>query len=185
MRDLNFLNAHIDLKTSIINKYKNAMIATGVFVVILFGVFLWNIYRISNLNNEIAAANAFINSSDNLEKLDKYHEVVNKTNALNKYYLQISDLTQKLDGVDRINSDLVKTIAGLMPEEIFIKEMSISTGSLDIKGVGETRQSIAEFQHNIKQKDIFTEVFIDVITKEVTTKESYSFTLKCGLKGVK
>ena len=185
MRDLNFLNSHIDNKTNLFNKYKNLMIGIIALVLILSCVYAWNVLEIHNLNVEISDAKAFVKSSDNLQKLNTYRDTVNKTEALKKYYVNINSINDKLDNVDRIKSTLVEEIAALLPQSVFIQSMSIAIGNIELSGTSETRVSLAEFQHNLKQQGIFSDVFISSINREANVKESYSFTLKCGLKGVK
>lgn len=185
MGDLNFLNSHIDIRKTLINKYMNVMIALTVIAVMFLGVFLWNIYRMHSLNSQINTAQNFLKSSDNLQKLKTYRDAVNKTDALKKYYDEINNINENLDNVSGINSSLLEKISGIIPEDTFIQNMSISSSGIDISGNSEIRVSIAEFQHNLKQLDIFKDVFISIINKEANVKVGYSFTLRCELKGVK
>ena len=184
MRDINFFSPYVDKKTSFILKNKYVMVSGATLLIACSILIFSNTYRINSLEQDIQAGRIYLNSADNMTKLVKYKDAVSKLDSLIQYYQQIEGITNELDQIDIINSNLLTALSTIVPQDVFLQNLSIDTGSINISGVSRTRTAVAELLHNVKNEGLFADAFVDSINNVSKDDNNYSFTLKCKLKGV-
>ena len=94
-----------------------------------------------------------------------------------------------LENSDVINSELLETVNSTIPQGIFFRNIMLSSGIITINGLTDSRVSVAEFYHNLKELGIFYEInvgaisYIEIIEEGVVVSADYTFDIQCMLKG--
>lgn len=180
--DFNFFSPYIEVKRTSKNKSLSAFFITGVVIVILFGFHFINGRSIDRLEQEIAALEIFLNDSKTEQKVNDINDKKEKIKILKQYYEMIENLNIQMEQLDVISTSLLEEIALALPQDIFLKEMSLTSNEILITGISENRKSIAEFEHNLKSIEKLQMVHVHTIREESNGLETLVFTMECTFK---
>lgn len=187
MRDINFFSPYIETKKA--SKFKKIYYIAGASVVMaaLLSFFGWTFFSIHQYQKKIDQDKKFLSSKT--EQVKNYELTKKKVEIMNRYYTVFIDYMNQINKTDLVSSSMLTAISDSMPKAVAIKTMGISQEGIILQGTSEDKTQIAEFEYNLKQKAVFTKVFVDAITKqeanaEMGTPETYAFSLKCGIGDV-
>lgn len=184
MRDYNFFE-HFFQKKKKANTRK-AYIGILTFIIIggMGAVFLINILRIKNLENQIYDSKKILSSEEISIVYEKKSKGEQKLEILNTYYAYIDSLNKAILRTDYIKSDLIKTISKVVPGSVSFKSINISDRLIAMEGTSSTRVNIAEVQHNLNKLEIFDDVHVSsiILDKDDTANLSFNFSIRFKLK---
>ncbi|WP_130807159.1 PilN domain-containing protein [Senegalia massiliensis] len=182
MTDINLFSPYIkkEKNSSINSKYIIISIALFLLLAIIYtGWYYYNTYKIQN---NIVKMNNILNSKKVQSQLNKL-EVKNKEiQILDKYLHSTNEINSEFEEVNTINTNIIKSINSSMPNSLYFSSMSITNNIVEINGTTENRESIAEFQQVLSEKDFFSNVYITSISKD-NLNDKYIFVLTSILRG--
>lgn len=199
--DFNFFESYIGIHKK--KKFKHLYITSIILTLTLIFLtsFIWNYIKINNTQKEIESLKIQVESSQAKAKLNEVDKLKKKYDVLNKYYGQAYVITTAIDNKSIISSTLIEKIFSQIPKTLSFKSFNVKVGdkgvggNIDIQGVAESRDNIAELEHNLKSIDSIKEVQVSSISEinnalesklniNLTNKSSYTFSMKCILKDV-
>ncbi|WP_035289724.1 PilN domain-containing protein [Clostridium sp. KNHs214] len=182
MKDFNFFQIEsYDEKKK--NNKKNYILATaGVLVFIMVLISGYKLMKNAKLNKEIQTMKSYINSKENSKKLEDAEREQEKLKILEKYKQKVSPIAEFIESSGNINSYLINNIYTSVPKNVYFKSVNMDNNNIQIQAEGSKRQDIAEFQYNLKETNLFKNIFVSNINQSKGGK--YIFNLKCTLKDV-
>jgi hypothetical protein len=183
MRDLNFFLPYTQPNKE--SKKSNiALLVLGcIFAVYVLGTSIWFFSYRTILNGDINDYKSDIKNSSLQNKYNSAETSIKKYDLLNKYNDGINTTYTVIDSKSIVSSSMINTIISTLPKDVFFTTISVGDGTVQIQCASESRVSIAEFEHNLMKLDMLTNVEVSGLSAD-TTKNKYSFTAKCTLKGV-
>lgn len=182
MNDYNFFEENPQQTLNLRFKKLYGIVIALVLICIFGGITVFNIIKINTLNKEIASMEEILNSQENIKKLEEVNKLSKKLDILNKYYDAVSSADKTINDGDNIKSSLINEISSTVPEDVYFGSININSSNINIQASGKSRRSIAEFEYNLKNLNIFESVYIDSISESQNNK--YVFNVKCILKDV-
>ncbi|NEZ46558.1 PilN domain-containing protein [Clostridium niameyense] len=185
-QDFNFFKNYIG-KEKQEKRNTNVIISSiSILILIFIGSYFLNFIHIKNLENEIGNLEKFVNSPASKLKISTMETLEKKEKILDEYYASVKKINTNVEKRDIVNSKLLEQISKVVPGNVSFKLTSISSDGIQIQGVSENRQSIAEIQHNLKALNFIEDVQVSNINENLdeNTSKNYSFSLKCTLKDV-
>lgn len=137
------------------------------------------------LEKEFTTLEAYLNTPEVIKKVNEVEEKKKKLNEMKKYFSILEQINKNIDSVYVMNSAFIEKIAGVLPKELFINNLSVTLEDLQIQGTSNNRVAIAELEHNLKDLEMFYSVHISTISKESKESSNYIFNLICIFKDVK
>ncbi|MCY6355050.1 PilN domain-containing protein [Clostridium sp. ZS2-4] len=180
MRDYNFFEAFSEDKKSTNLRFVYVGVATSIIVGIMVIGYLYTVFTINSLENEIASKEKILNSKELKTASQKMEIAQKKLNLLNSYYDAVEKVNKITSDSDMIKTALIKNISNQVPKEVSFQVMNISD-NLTLQGTAANRTSIAEFEYNLKKCGVFDDVYVPSITGDEEGKE-YSFNIICTFK---
>lgn len=174
MKDLNFFSTYSKRTEKRINKSKliyGAAIAISVIMVFLA---TYNFFIIRKANKDLLASKQQVEKFETNEKIDEIHEKEADLAELKENVSKLNVLDDYVREKDIINEGLLSTIRNAIPADLFLRNMVLNYDSIKIEGNSLGKEAIAQFQYNIKNLDVFVEVFVPQITYN---DSYYSFTM--------
>ncbi|WP_171011284.1 PilN domain-containing protein [Haloimpatiens lingqiaonensis] len=182
MKDFNFFQVESYDEKEKSNK-KNYILATaGILVFFMVLTSGYKLIRTFKLNKEIKAMESYINSKENIEKLKEAERQQDKLKILEQYKQKVSPIADFIESSGNINSYLINNIYISIPKDVYFKSINMDNNNIQIQGQGSRREDIAEFQYNLKDTNLFKNIFVSNISQSEGGK--YIFNLKCTLKDV-
>ncbi|HCW53494.1 MAG TPA: fimbrial protein [Clostridium sp.] len=184
MNDINFFSVYQekDKEKNDILKYMYAtLIVFSAFVLISVGV---NTIRIFMLNREINNYTEKLNDSTIQTELKEANKINSEIDILNKYTKKLGEISENIESRDNVSNNLLISINEKIPSEIYFKNIEVKSNEINIKGISSNNDSVAEFQHNLKQMNNMSDVFVESLDGNDSVKGEYSFQIKCILKDV-
>lgn len=183
MRDFNFFMPYqqqiSDKKTSSANIIP---IATGIgAAVICLAIAGFNYMNIMSMNKSISELDYKMSSEEFVSDINRVQAKIDELNSLKKDELIFASLKTFMDIQSKVNESVVRLIASQVPDNLYLMDLSIVQGSIDIKGRANSEIAIAQFQHNLRLTDEFKNVFVSDMNKE---ESYYNFNIKFDAKGV-
>lgn len=200
-KDFNFFEPYIGKQNQEKNSFLHTAVVVVSLVVIFTASFVWNVIAIDNSEKKIESLKKQVESSETKTKLNEIDKLKKKYDVLNKYYGQAYIIVKAIDNKSIISSGLIENIFSKIPKTVSFKSFTLTCGekgvggTIDIQGVAESRENIAELQYNLKSIDQIKEVQVNNITEVNNVVESklnvnlnnssaYTFSIKCTLKDV-
>lgn len=184
-KDFNFFKEYLGDEKKDKNYTKvSIVVATIIFAMILI-TYTFNYMKIRNLEKQITQLKSFVDSTASKRKITTVETLEKKEEILNNYYDGVKEISGSVENRNIVTTKMLKEICSNTPKDISFKITSIGEDGVNIQGVSEKRQSVAEFQHNLKAIDIVEDVQVSDISENTEgNKKDYSFSLKCTLKDV-
>lgn len=188
MRDFNFFRSYQRQGVKKTNR-QQILIASGLVAVILVvGVYGFNAYRIYSVQKDMDRMNDFMTKPENVAKHKKYTETKNKLALLNVYYDLANQLNLMIENDAVLDTALIERFEKAMPPNATLQSSKMTDDSLEIQGVTDKRQTVAEFENNLIETGDYEEVFVSNIDHAVSTLTGetasgyYVFSITCKLK---
>lgn len=89
----------------------------------------------------------------------------------------------ELEAKSIISSSLINKLNIDIPHEVYLDMMNITMEYVSLSGTGKSRNSIAQYEHNLVKLGIFKDVFINIIEIKTEVGSGYKFTADCLLAG--
>ncbi len=185
MRDFNFFSPYIESKKTSTTKYIYISSVIFLIVAIVGGTLFYTGRQIKQLNKEINGYQTYLNSQEVIEKLRDVEEKKKRVMIMKEYQSTLEDIHAKMDYSSKTNSLLLNQISSSVPQNLFLKNMSVSNEIIQLQGISENRVSIAEFERNLKNLDVFREIHVSRINRESEESNSYVFALIATFKDVR
>lgn len=184
MKDLNFFKPYLGKKKEKINfniYIYGALLITGLFIIISFGI---NTHKIISLNNSINEYNEQLAASDIQVQLKDAENINKQIEILKEYDSSLADILISVKERDNVSATLLKEINSTMPSEVAFKNLDIVENIVLLKGTSTNRTAVAELKHNLSKLPIMTDVYVNSIGTQGVVEGEYSFEIKCVLKDV-
>ncbi len=178
MRDFNFFGPYISAP-----KKKNGRgILLLLLLIIVVGVAAFYQYTLwqqeKALQSEIDDLNAYIDSPEVKESLDRVQEKQMKGDALQEAYNHLQALELGILETDILSDEMLAEIDFNIPKGVFLSSMNLDGDSLSLVGYSEAYESIAQFAHNLRDVTHLRSVFVPQIEKSETY---YTFSIQSTL----
>jgi type IV pilus assembly protein PilN len=184
MKDFNFFSPYLEKKKAHTSKILYGIIIVSLFVALLSGFYYWVHNKTSRLKEEIANIENYLASKETINKIREIKDLETKVQIMTQYAEAIERINEEINIIDVISNDLLENISYCLPKDVYFDALSIDTTFLQIQGTAANRTSIAEFEHNLKELNIFSSVHVLNISSGAE-EDNYVFTLKCSMKEVK
>lgn len=160
-------------------------------IVIFMGAFYgYNLYQMGKLKKEMADMQAFMNEPANLAKYKKYEIAKKQLAILTTYHDGVSKINKAIDDHSQIGTEMIDQLQMAMPADLTIQNINLANGSITMQGFCTKRETVAEFQYNLKETGLFDKVFVGTIDKfssfdGVTAVEGeyFTFNVRGDIKG--
>ncbi|WP_180964094.1 PilN domain-containing protein [Haloimpatiens massiliensis] len=182
MKDFNFFQIESYDEKEKNNKKNYILAAAGVLVLIMALTSGYKLIKTAKLNKQIETMESYINSKQNIKKLEEAEKQQEKLMVLEEYKQKVSPIADFIKKSGRINSYLINNIYISIPKDVYFKSINMDNNNIQIQAQGNRREDIAEFQYNLKETNLFTNIFVSNISQLESGK--YIFNLKCTLKDV-
>ncbi|WMJ80841.1 PilN domain-containing protein [Clostridium sp. MB40-C1] len=180
MNDFNFFEPFFEEKKKLNLKFIYVIISISFIVLIISGAYLYTVFKVNSLENKIAKQKEILVSKELKGVSQKLSVKQKKLNLLNNYYNIVEKVDKSADKEDKIDTNFIKNISNEVPQKVTFQVMNISD-TVNIQGSSQDRNSIGEFEFNLKKTDIFKEVHIaNIIAKEEGA--GYTFNIICSFK---
>jgi len=177
LRDYNFFSEYVFSESKL--RPKKLILPVLIFIVIasVVGTFFFLEWKLYEKEDLIAEQETFLNSDEvvktkqELETLSEevaYLTLLGEDTALFELILQL-DFT--------VTEELTDALLESVPRNIMFTSYSIGDGDIVILGEATERADIAEFEDNLRNLDIFSNIFVPIVSYNSET-EHYLFTLE-------
>ncbi|MGK0469030.1 PilN domain-containing protein [Clostridium sp.] len=184
MRDFNFFRPYLDNESLSLKTRLTIVIASILIFVFMAAIFVGNSVRIVGIEKEIKSIENIMTSPKTQQIKNEFAAEGEKTKKTQQYYEELKKVSSTVRSMDIINSELIRKISSTTPEKVFFQSISITDKAVQIQCSSDSRISAAELLHNMKELNIFEEVFMPGINSGSEDNDSQQkFTLICTLKG--
>ncbi|GAA0179244.1 hypothetical protein SH2C18_21490 [Clostridium sediminicola] len=180
MKDFNFFDYLLKEKKKRNIKVINIVILVSVICTVMLVAYLINFGIIKKLNSEIAKNEVAIKSKNYGETQNAISEKEKMLKVINEYSEIVGGINSLIINSDRINKDLLLSINKTIPQNIILNYISLNSTYIFLEGISTSRQGIAEFEYNLKNTGLFSDIHINNISSEGS---SFVFDIEAELKG--
>ena len=187
-RDINFFSVYRPSQSSSeLDKFKilSLSLLAGSLVLILIIFSSLKITDLSVINN-INSENAYLQNSSVSQAKIKLENTNEKIAALNSYKQAANETSSEYTKIPKIDSKVMKTIAGMQPNDVSAQNISYMGGVLSLKCQCTDSQSPANFVHALEKSGKFENVNYSGMSngdEKSSGSGAYSFTVVITLKG--
>jgi len=144
------------------------------FALLIFSAFL--IFCFWTINIQIKSVK---NQQEQLTENKKYNQVQEVQKFAENYYKQTSRLEKSLKQ-QNYYWDLFSEINQVIPENIYLKEMSLQDGSIFLSGFSSTREVLLKFKEDLEANEKFSRIESPI--SNLTSSENINFNFKAEIK---
>lgn len=181
MSDMNFFSSYTK-KSEKKNTERSTVIINGIVILILIGILSYgtfNLLTIRNLSKDILALKTELEVSRKDPKISEIIAKEKDVSALKEDLSKLYALDKYVNDIDTVNEFVLEDIRVNTPPELFLASMTMSQEIIKIEGKSKDKESIAQFEHNLREIEGLDKVFIPRVTAE---NGHYSFYLDINLK---
>jgi len=182
MNDMNFFSPY-NSKRAKKDIEKPVIFIKGLAVLVLIGIIAYGAFNhlsIRRLGKEINALNTELEAVRKDPRLEGIMAMEKEAALLKEDLSGLYALDKYIDSRDTINEFLLEAIRVNTPAELFLDAMLMSQQSIKIEGKSKDKESIAQFEHNLREAEGLEKVFVSQVTNE---NGYYSFYMDIDLKG--
>jgi Tfp pilus assembly protein PilN len=183
MRELNFFNPYLSPRRSIKVGQLQVILAVVFILLVCGSIYSFNMIRIVKYSLEIRNHMAFMTDPVNIAAVKNYTETKHRVDLIQQYTKGIAPIEAELEAKSIVGSELVNKLNAAIPHEVYLGFMNITTESVSLNGIGKSRNVIAQYEHNLLNLGLFTDVFISVIEIKTEGGSEFEFTADCFLVG--
>ena len=181
MKDINFFEPYIEKKQFKINVEMVYYLLAIVLVVCMILYSFLNQIRINSMQKSINIMKTKIEAEKVQNEIDKLNKKKHEVDEAKSQIENLRRIDESIVSNDNINEFLLQTITSRVSENIFFNSISLNMDSIQIEGIANDRQSVAQFQYSLSNVEGFKKVFISNISLD---GKYYRFTLAINLKDV-
>lgn len=177
MRDFNFFSEYVFTES----KLKPRTLVLPVFILIIvcsiIGTYLYLEYEIDNKESTIAEQEQYLSDDEVVrtkKELDALREEYNYLSVLEGETTIFQLLIQTSYSV---TEELTDTILNAVPRNIAFSTYIIDDNQVFISGIATERTDVAEFENNLRNTNIFMDIYVSVIRYNEET-EHYDFIIE-------
>lgn len=182
MNDMNFFSSYNSKRVKK-DIEKPVIFIKGLAVLVLIGIIAYgafNYFSIRKLGKEIIALNTELEAVRKEPRLEGIIAMEKEAALLKEDLSGLYALDKYIDSRDTINELLLEAIRVNTPAELFLDAMLMNQQSIKIEGKSKDKESIAQFEHNLREAEGLEKVFVSQVTDE---NGYYSFYMDIDLKG--
>ena len=182
MNDMNFFSPY-NSKRAKKNIEKPVIFIKGLAVLVLIGIIAYgafNHFSIRRLGKEIIALNTELEAARKDPRLEGIIAMEKEAALLKEDLSGLYALDKYIESRDTINEFLLEAIRVNTPAELFLDAMRMNQQSIKLEGKSKDKESIAQFEHNLREAEGLEKVFVSQVTNE---NGYYSFYMDIDLKG--
>mgnify|MGYP000891568960 FL=1 len=182
MNDMNFFSSYNSKRVKK-DIEKPVIFIKGLAVLVLIGIIAYgafNYFSIRKLGKEIIALNTELEAVRKEPRLEGIIAMEKEAALLKEDLSGLYALDKYIDSRDTINELLLEAIRVNTPPELFLDAMLMNQQSIKIEGKSKDKESIAQFEHNLREAEGLEKVFVSQVTDE---NGYYSFYMDIDLKG--
>jgi len=182
MNDMNFFSSYNSKRVKK-DIEKPVIFIKGLAVLVLIGIIAYgafNYFSIRKLGKEIIALNTELEAVRKEPRLEGIIAMEKEAALLKEDLSGLYALDKYIDSRDTINELLLEAIRVNTPPELFLDAMLMNQQSIKIEGKSKDKESIAQFEHNLREAEGLEKVFVSQVTNE---NGYYSFYMDIDLKG--
>ncbi|HHV39446.1 MAG TPA: PilN domain-containing protein [Tepidimicrobium sp.] len=181
MQDFNFFEPYLDKKRlKIEGKFIRYLIVILLSLSLISYIILIQI-KIRRLSDEIAKLEAAAEDEITNRRVDDIRKMEKQAKKLKAALEEVKFIDRKLEEDNIIDDLLLQAITSKMPKDLFFTSMKMDSNGIEIVGIAQDKQTIAELGKSLEMIKEFKEVFISSISKE---EIYYKFNLNINLKDV-
>ena len=180
MKDLNFFSSYS--KKSDKKGLDKSIVLYGILILIIMGIFvygLFNFISIKKLSDDVAAIKSEVETNLGNPKIKEILEKEQEIKVIMEDMSKLKALDKHVQDRDIVNELLLEDIRNNIPSLLFISSMIINQDSIRIEGKSKDKESIAQFEHNLRNIERFEQAFIPQV---IDSDGHYSFYLDVKFK---
>lgn len=140
----------------------------------IFIIFLLSCIFIINIQEEI-----IVLEKNQLQKVDVYSEIQATYNIVEEYHEKTQQISKGLS--DQISHvEILEKINDLIPENLFLQEVSINENEVIVKGFSSNRDFLIDFREKLEKEEYFESVEAPI--SNFTVSEDINFVFTIGIK---
>lgn len=183
-KDINFLSDKIRSR----NKKFNKFVITTFFVLLSLSAGVLYFYQyfiqVNSIKKEIEAINKQLLLKKNIESVNEVNKMMDTVNILKQYRDIVLYISVTLEKEDLIKTEVLDDIASVVPIDTTINSMMIDGKAIQLQGESYSRESVAQFEKNLKNLDFIDNVYIPALTQNDENEVIYAFSAICYIKDV-
>ncbi len=180
MKDLNFFSSYS--KKSNKKSFDKSIVLYGILILVIMGILIYglsNFIAIKKLSNDVATINLELEANLKNTKIKEILDKEQQIKVIKEDMAKLKALDKYVQDRDVVNELLLEDIRNNIPSLLFISSMSVNPDGIRIEGKSKDKESIAQFEHNLRSMESFERVFISQVTDD---NGHYSFYLDIRLK---
>lgn len=130
--------------------------------------------NIKTLEPEINSLEMYINSPKTKQKLDELDIKQKRVEETNLFVQELSELQMQVSVEYSVNSNIFDVLNDQMTNDLFLTELSVSQGTLNLQGFASSRELVAQYTYNLRMTGAFLSLEIPYV---ISLPEGVNFTL--------
>ena len=178
-RDINFFSTYV-LKNQ--SEKRRSIFRYGYLGVIgagIAGTFLFNQFELLHLKQSIQEVEDLLAAPPIANQIAESDFAFQMLEVLKSYDEQLTPLVKGIQSRDLITKVLLDQISATLPSGVSLGSLNITDGSVTMQATSDSRPSVAEFQHNLKQLPFIVDVYVGGISEQAP----YTISVTCTVKG--
>lgn len=184
-KNINFLSDNIKSKKIKFNRFIIVLFAAASVSAFVFLYLFQYTLAVNGFKKEIDTIDKFLTSESNLQSIKEVNEMEKTLSLLKQYKNIVVKISVDIDNEDFITTKVMEDIALAVPVDTTINSMQIDCNSIQIQGEACSRESVAQFEKNLRDIQFVSTVYVPALTENITNDVRYSFTIECTIKEVK
>lgn len=183
-KDTNFISAKISKRKKDFSKFAILLFIILSVIMSIFLYYYQYLTRVKEYEKAIEIIESKLTAETNLNTLEEINELENKLEILDQYKDIINFINVHIDKTDFIKTKVLEDISSTVPNNATVDYMVIDSTTIQIQGMAESRESIAQFQRNLRNIDYVDKVYVPALNEMITDNYKYSFSITCNIKDV-
>ncbi|KAB3527586.1 PilN domain-containing protein [Alkaliphilus serpentinus] len=181
MKDYNFFQTYAEKgeKQDLRRLIYIAISTVAIALLVMYPLF--NHLNYLSLEKDIHAMEEVLDSSYTKSTIDRIDGKKEELETLRKYISEVKNAEAKIDTAVNIHNDLITTLTQSLPEGVYFQSLNISDGTIEISGIANSKNHIAQLEFNLKANQGLYDVFIPTIYSE---NGIYKFSITSKFKDV-
>lgn len=181
MQDINFFDHYQQQEFA---SKKKAPIFLGSFIVLGMLVLTGGMtYQTWQLNQSIANYETKLQNPSLQAQVIEAQQLEQELTLLTDLGVQVNEVTTAINQRDANVSQTLLAISQVIPKTVTLDQTTMTSQTITMSAQATTRQAIAEFQYNLKELAIFSDVYISTIQPASGEGNNFNFQVQCQLGG--
>lgn len=179
MVDFNFFEPYLDPP---VKPNYSRMVWIGLYIGVLSGValFQWQYQQqLTSIEENNQISRDFISSQPVIKRLSEIRNQEKAFQTLGNITSELSIFETLLNLKGQLQVGLFDEINQQVPEYVYVNAYNMTAGQVVISGYSDSYESIAQFQHQLRGMERFSEVFVPSVVED---QGNYVFTITATFK---